>query len=126
MRKYQNNPHTIPIKAPRIIPVGVVQKFALFMEQSTTNSTKMTQCKCYADYEGEQCEIEKIFAKFVRYVTFSSLAIALTCLGMTALLIVGNDVWSSLIKKTIKMEQSKAIRFKYYTSKETTTNPRIN
>jgi len=86
----------------------------------------MTQCKCYADYEGEQCEIEKNWAKFVRYVTFSSLAIALMCLGMTALLIVGNDVWSCLIKKTIKMEQSKAIRFKYYTSKETTTTPRIN
>ena len=34
----------------------------------TGNSTKLAQCKCYADYEGEQCEIEKKWAKFIKYV----------------------------------------------------------
>jgi hypothetical protein len=86
----------------------------------TGNSTKLAQCKCYADYEGEQCEIEKKWAKFVKYVTLSSLAIALTCLSVTVLIIVGNDVWTCLIRKSIKKEKYKAIRFKYFTGKETT------
>jgi Notch-like protein len=95
-------------------------------KNTTSSTTKMTQCKCYADYEGEQCEIEKIFAKFVRYVTLSSLIIVLTCLAVTVLIIVGNDVWTCLIRKTAarsknykKKDSNYKVRFKYYnTSKE--------
>jgi hypothetical protein len=79
------------------------------------------QCKCFADYTGEHCEIEAKWAKLVKYVKVSTLSIALAVLALTSLVLVGNDVWTYFINKTpvkISLADSKPKRFKYHTHRE--------
>ena len=85
----------------------------------TVNGTN-AQCKCYINYNGDDCQYENSFIKMIRYITMSTLFIALGCLGFTVSLVILNDVWSFLIHSPnkvpigkIRTYDSKPIQFKY-------------
>ena len=79
----------------------------------------VTLCKCYINYYGVSCEYEREFVKIIKTVTSVSLVAFLICISFFALSIIGNDIWSCLIRNQKNVSQNvnkkhKLVRLKYY------------
>ena len=63
-------------------------------------------CKCFSDFYGDECELEKSAIKIQKGVQFTSLILCLLFVGFTIITILANDAVNLLMQKSYRSKQS--------------------